>query len=212
MEGQRAYALAWSRWVRNNRIQLTAEVWLPTLLRAVSYHGSPPRKLADIGCGRGDLLACAHEYFPACTLIGVDSNPLFESVTLGQVPTAQFIVGEATLLPTELRDTEVILSTGLVHLLSDDAVGKFLEQVKTNLAPGGTAVISLDAPGRMAREHCVTPSDDTKILDTSWSGAPETSYLRTQSFYEDACKDAGLSCSSHSNGRYLQLVLQNIVH
>ena len=73
----------------------------------------------------------------------------------------------------------VILSA--LHLLDDFSLGILLEKACHALAPNGAILLTTDMPERLATAKGVKvpPDDQTLPLDTSWDGAREVSYLRS---------------------------------
>jgi len=107
--------------------------------------GAGPMRLADIGCGQGDLLGAARTAFAQAELLGIDASAAGLEISSRKVPGARFVQHDLTRaggLPAGIDRwaTHAVCSEVLEHV--DDPVA-FLGNAAALLAPGGKLVITV---------------------------------------------------------------------
>ena len=120
---------AWSRLVggEHGRSTLVREHVRPT----------PGARVLDLGCGPGELVTHLGEV----DYIGVDvSEQYIAKAQHSFGDRAEFRVGDATALDSDLRGFDLVLAFGLIHHLGDDAAGRVLAGARQALGPAGRFV------------------------------------------------------------------------
>jgi SAM-dependent methyltransferase len=118
---------------------------LDVLLRVLRFADLPPRRVLDLGCGDGLLLATVLEAFPEAEGVGVDYSPPM----LGQARTRLAAFGpraavvEADLAAPAWRGAvrgplDAVVSGLAIHHLPDDRKRSLYGEIYGLLAAGGT--------------------------------------------------------------------------
>jgi len=107
-------------------------------------------RLADLGCGSGELTRRAHERLQALETIGVDSSPSMLADAAGRAGSGlRFVLGDlaAFVGPQGGRDGagafDVILSNAALHWVPDHRA--LLARIAARLAPGGQLAFQVPA-------------------------------------------------------------------
>ena len=107
----------------------------------------PHRRILDLGCGTGELLASIRGRWPETVCAGLDLSPRMLEVArrkLGEG--AELVQGEAGSLPFREEQFDVVLCTDSFHHYPDP--GRVLEEVARVLLPGGVFLLAdTTAPG-----------------------------------------------------------------
>lgn len=99
----------------------------------------PGDKIVDIGCGPADIVS----KFPPVEYVGIDvSGPYIEEARRRHGSKALFLHGTTELYRSDkrLRDTDLVLCTGLLHHLEDHEARDVLSFAREILKPGGRFV------------------------------------------------------------------------
>ena len=120
---------------------------LDVLLRVLRFAPKPPRRVLDLGCGDGLLLATVLEAFPESEGVGVDYSPpmLEQARTRLAAFAARAAVAEADLAAPAWREAvrgpfDAVVSGFAIHHLQDDRKRALYCEVFDLLADGGTFV------------------------------------------------------------------------
>lgn len=141
---------AWSRLVggEHGRGTLVREHVRPT----------PGARVLDLGCGPGELVPHLGEV----DYIGVDvSEQYIAKARRSFGDRAEFRVGDATALDTDLRAFDLVLAFGLIHHLDDGAAGRVLAGARQALRPDGrfVSVDPVQAPDAPAAARLIVSWD-----------------------------------------------------
>ena len=112
-------------------------------LNAVRASGAPPRRILDVGCGTGRLLARAAAVFPGAGLAGVDpaAGMVAEAAaSLSADVDARFVRGAAERLPFADGSFDLVLSSMSFHHWADQRTA--LGEVRRVLRPGGIVALA----------------------------------------------------------------------
>ncbi|MGW8526458.1 class I SAM-dependent DNA methyltransferase [Nocardiopsis sp. NPDC055824] len=117
---------------------------LATCRRALRHHGTPGRRLLDLGCGTGKgAIPLAEDGFE---VTGVDSSARMLEVARAKpgAERVEFVVGDARDLPP-LGPFDAVLSTGAVlnYLADEDELAAAFRSTARVLAPGGLFVFDM---------------------------------------------------------------------
>jgi ubiquinone/menaquinone biosynthesis C-methylase UbiE len=117
---------------------------LDVLLRVLRHAPTPPRRVLDLGCGDGILLASVMEAFPDAAGVALDYSPLMLEQARGRLAAfgVRATVGEADLAtPAWLQAItgrfDAVLSGFAIHHLPDDRKRALYGEIFALLAEGG---------------------------------------------------------------------------
>src|SRR5262245_59507008 len=118
---------------------------LGVLLHVLGTRGLPVRRVVDLGCGDGILLATVLEAFPDATGVALDYSPAMVELARGRL--AAF-GPRARVAPTDLRAprwdaglaerADVVVSGFAIHHLPDPRKRTLYAEIFDHLVPGGT--------------------------------------------------------------------------
>lgn len=113
---------------------------------AVSYLGTPPNRILDLGCGAGRTTRWLCE--AGFDVVGLDLSRRMVEVAREQVEAAEFVHASATSLPFETGsfDHAVFAFNGLDYVPTESARRTALEEIHRVLAPGGRFVFCSHNP------------------------------------------------------------------
>jgi len=118
---------------------------LDVLLRVLRFADKPPRRVLDLGCGDGLLLATLLEAFPEAEGVGVDYSPpmLEQARTRLAAFGARAAIAEADLGAPAWRDAvrgpfDAVVSGFAIHHLPDDRKRVLYGEIFGLLTAGGT--------------------------------------------------------------------------
>lgn len=148
------------------------------LLAAV--HVEAPRRVADLGCGPGNLTAALARRWPAATVVGVDSSRDMLAAAAEHASPPHLTFVEADLrewAPDEPLD--VIVANAVLQWIPEHET--LLQRFVDQLAPGGW--LAFQVPGNMSapsheilRQVCALPRWRDRVADLlrpDWIAAPE---------------------------------------
>jgi uncharacterized protein len=107
-----------------------------------------PRRILDIGCGYGVPSVWLLELFPAATVLGIDPDAERVRVAgraLGSRGEAR--TGRAPDLGGLPGGADTTLVLDIIHMLTDEELGKTLAHLHDKLLPGGRLVLRATIPG-----------------------------------------------------------------
>lgn len=148
------------------------------LLAAV--HAESPRRVADLGCGPGNLTAALARRWPGATIVGVDSSRDMLAAAAGHA-----LPPRLTFVQADLRDwtpdepLDVIVANAVLQWIPDHQ--SLLPRFVEHLAPGGW--LAFQVPGNMSapshallREVCALPRWRDRVehlVRPDWIAEPE---------------------------------------
>jgi ubiquinone/menaquinone biosynthesis C-methylase UbiE len=126
--------------------------------RALSSAPSPPRRVADLGCGTGRLLDTLRPLLPEAELFGIDPSQGMIAVArarFGTDPRVHLEVAAADRLPLGDGSVDVVTTTLSFHHWEHQAAS--LGEVARVLRPGGRLlladILGIGVIGRLLRPH-----------------------------------------------------------
>ncbi len=115
--------------------------------RHVRMHAPAAKRIADLGCGAGDLAAA----LPHAQVWGIDMSQEFVEMAQAKVPQGTFVQGSIHGIDIPPHDA-VVACGEVVNYLFDPAAGDGLEalmrRVHAALPPGGLWLFDVAMPGR----------------------------------------------------------------
>ena len=131
-----------------------------------------PRRLADLGCGAGNVTAMLRRRFPDAAVTGVDASAPMLDQARAAAPDCAFEQADiAAWTPSEPPD--LVFSNAALHWLGDHAT--LLPRLLGTLAPGGVLAVQMpamhDAPVR-ALQHEVAARGPWAALLAGVGSAP----------------------------------------
>ncbi|TMC47912.1 MAG: class I SAM-dependent methyltransferase [Chloroflexi bacterium] len=102
-----------------------------------------PRRVVDVGCGTGRLLAQLHERLPDAELVGVDPSAGMVAqarTRLGQQSRVRIEVTPASALPLEDRSVDAVVTTISFHHWDDQPAS--LGEISRVLRDGGRLLVA----------------------------------------------------------------------
>jgi malonyl-CoA O-methyltransferase len=120
------------------------------LAALLDAEGIEPRRLLDVGCGTGNLLALLRARYTSAELTGLDLAPGMVASArekLGDDPLVALVEGDAERLPFTAGSFDVVVSTSTYQWL-DDLPAAF-RQVFRVLRPGGVVRFALFGEGTL---------------------------------------------------------------
>jgi ubiquinone/menaquinone biosynthesis C-methylase UbiE len=129
----------WAPGYDNSALQPTFSRAHRAVLDSVNRLGIPPRRILDLGCGTGRLLAEAARTFPEADLLGVDPSAGMLSIAAGRTPTrCRLVQAGAEHLPFPDAAFDLVTATySLRHWHSPEVA---LHQIARVLTPQGLFV------------------------------------------------------------------------
>jgi SAM-dependent methyltransferase len=106
---------------------------------AIRRYFSHARRLLDVGCGTGLVLAGIGEALPHLELTGLDRSRRALELTRARVPTATIVRGDASSLPERTTFDVACALDVLEHLDDDDGA---LAELRRVVVPGGGIVLT----------------------------------------------------------------------
>lgn len=171
--------------------------------RVIALAGRPAGRVADIGCGTGELLRELATAWPDSMLYGVD-------FAASRLRTAASLARRVTLIDADLgaalpfadRSFDVVFSTEVLEHLKDPL--RCLREIRRVLRPGGRLTLSVPnatgfapfhrlgalVPGAWLRgkllpyEH---PANTDQPIDTCWTYGEIVALVRAGGFSIEAC-------------------------
>ncbi|MFJ9554306.1 class I SAM-dependent DNA methyltransferase [Nocardiopsis sp. NPDC101807] len=177
---------------------------LATCRRALRHHGTPGRRLLDLGCGTGKgSIPLAEDGFE---VTGVDSSARMLEVARAKpgAERVEFVVGDARDLPP-LGPFDAVLSTGAVlnYLADENELAAAFRSTARVLAPGGLFVF--DMMDRAGAETLVRApkvfehEDGMSVFRAERSAsAPEAIDLRIDYFFREEGEVWRRTASGHA--------------
>jgi ubiquinone/menaquinone biosynthesis C-methylase UbiE len=124
------------------RLTMREHLWRPAVVEAVV--DVDPVVVVDIGCGTGSLAIPIAELLPGSRVIGIDGDP--EVLGLAQAkPGAdqiEWIEARADSLPLEDDESDVVVSSLLLHHLPLASKRAMLAESRRVLRPGGRLIVA----------------------------------------------------------------------
>ena len=126
--------------------------------RVIALAGSPPaRRVADIGCGTGELLGALAAAWPKAELYGIDfaASRLGAAASLAP-PRVRLVDADLDVaLPFRHRTFDYVFCTEVLEHLTDPA--RCLRELRRVLAPGGRLTLSVPNASGFAPFHRLGP-------------------------------------------------------
>ncbi len=125
----------------------TADVMRRQVIRPiveVQRRQATPISVLDVGCGTGRTLAQLHAALPDARLAGLELSPFYLQLareTVGRVPSARFVPGNAEAMPFADASFDVVTSTFMFHELPRAARRKVWAELLRVVRPGGRVVV-----------------------------------------------------------------------
>lgn len=132
------------------RGRLEAEPYLMALLRLFADLVGPGARVADVGCGPGQVTAALHRLgLDPC---GIDLSPGMIRVARRDVPGLPFAVGSMTALPlADASMAGVLLWYATIHVPDDELPAAFAHARRV-LRPGGTVLLGFHSGDGVAHK------------------------------------------------------------
>jgi SAM-dependent methyltransferase len=173
--------------------------------RMIALAGMPPAgRVADVGCGAGELLAAVAEAWPGAALYGVDFAASRLRTAAAGVPGGARLVDAdlRTRLPFRDRVFDLVFCTEVLEHLPDPR--RALRELRRVLAPGGRLALSVPnatgfapfhrlgavVPGAWLRSKLLPyehPANTDQPIDTCWTYGEIAALVRDGGFVVDAC-------------------------
>ncbi|MGI8729159.1 MAG: class I SAM-dependent methyltransferase [Solirubrobacteraceae bacterium] len=145
---------------------------------------APGSRVLDVGCGPGELLS----YLGDVQYVGIDISASYVKRARKRFAarTAEFFVGDATSIPTEMGDFDVAVATGVMHHLDDAQVREMVGGIAEALKLDGRFICLENAvvPGqhRIARaiiardrgQHVRSPEGYAELAGTAFGSVHAT--------------------------------------
>jgi SAM-dependent methyltransferase len=104
---------------------------------------APDERVLDVGCGAGAVLGPASRV--AGSAVGIELSPAMAERARAAAPSAEVVVGDASVLPFEDGSFDVVMSSFVVFFMPDPTAA--LQEWKRVLKPGGRMVVATWAGG-----------------------------------------------------------------
>ena len=122
----------------------------PPLLELVESLADPSGTALDVGCGSGPVTRFLAGHF--ARVIGVDHAITALHQAVAAAPSrAEYAVSDVCALPFPDRAFSFVSDRGCLHVLDDDAIRRYLDEVTRVLEPGGRFTV-------IARVHDAFPA------------------------------------------------------
>ncbi|MDB5098851.1 MAG: SAM-dependent methyltransferase [Cyanobacteria bacterium RYN_339] len=140
---------------RLNKLLLTYNVLLDTLLRHVRWPEGRPLRVLDVGTGLADipraLVRMARQRGAAIEVVGLDLNARIlemASEHTARYPEIRLVQGDALALPFEAGHFDAALNHLALHHLPTDGHVRFFQELDRVVRPGGAVMV-----GDLERSH-----------------------------------------------------------
>src|SRR5688572_1460466 len=127
-------------------------------------------KFLDLGCGVGSSAAYFHTYFPNSTYTGLDTSAAsIEEASERKIPHAEFSHYDGFNIPLPEGSFDVVFVACVMHHIAPDNHGRFLNEARRVLRPGGRLYIFEHNPFNPVTRRVVNncPFDEDAILLSS---------------------------------------------
>ena len=195
MKHQKNYAAAWTQWERNHAKRLHRCVDLP-VIRTIARHLAKThlQNVVEIGFGNGRLLKkLAQSLGPQVRFAGFETNFVFLNTARKKLRSRLNVeLFPAAKWNSSTQNVAAVYSTLVLQLLPRNELSLYLQRCRWMLDPGGIFVAIIPHPKRMAQE-CKKKLTSRRSIraNTSWDGAAETTFLRTESYYRQLLQNLG---------------------
>ncbi len=123
---------------------LKEKVWKELLIVSIINHS--PGKILDVGCGTATLTIMLKKEFPAASVTGIDGDGKILAIADKKIKEAKLNINlkEALSFKLPFADNhfDVVVSSLMLHHLSDDDKQKTLHEIIRVLRPGGQLIIA----------------------------------------------------------------------
>ena len=123
---------------------LREKLWKQLLIVAIVNHR--PDKILDVGCGTATLTIMLQKEFPGASVTGIDGDGKILAIADKKIKEAKLTINlkEALSFKLPFADNyfDVVVSSLMLHHLSDDNKKKTLQEIIRVLRPGGQFLIA----------------------------------------------------------------------
>lgn len=123
---------------------LREKLWKQLLVGAIVNH--MPLKMLDVGCGTATLTIMLQKEFPGASVTGIDGDSKILAIADKKIKEARLNINLKEALSFKLSfpsdHFDVVVSSLMLHHLSDDDKQKTLHEIIRVLKPGGQLVIA----------------------------------------------------------------------
>lgn len=123
---------------------LREKLWKQLLIVAIVNH--KPEKILDVGCGTATLTIMLQKEFPGASVTGIDGDGKILAIADKKIKESKLNINlkEALSFKLPFADDhfDVVVSSLMLHHLSDDDKQKTLHEIIRVLRPGGQFVIA----------------------------------------------------------------------
>ena len=123
---------------------LREKLWKQLLIGAILNHR--PQKILDVGCGTATLTIMLQKEFPGASVTGIDGDSKILAIAGKKIKEAGLNINLKEALSFKLPfpndHFDVMISSLMLHHLSDDDKQKTLHEIIRVLKPGGQLVIA----------------------------------------------------------------------
>ena len=123
---------------------LREKLWKQLLIVAIVNH--KPEKILDVGCGTATLTIMLQKAFPGASVAGIDGDGKILAIADKKIKESKLNINlkEALSFKLPFADDhfDVVVSSLMLHHLSDDDKQKTLHEIIRVLKPGGQFVIA----------------------------------------------------------------------
>ncbi len=151
-----------------------------------------PKRMLDVGCGEGYLLAYVRAIAPEIELVGLDYDEKRLAVArlaLGSQPGVELVAGDVR--DAQLPQADVVTCLDVLHYLDDDAQDAVLARLAAAIRPGGRLLIRDGEAGLGLRSWLTLWSERIAVFLGRHRGTMVN--LRTRSATITALEAQGLS-------------------
>lgn len=148
-----------------------------TLLVREHVRPSPGMRVLDLGCGPGTLFA----HLGDVRYVGIDVSEVYiHRARRTFADRAEFRIGDATELDSDLRGFDLVLAFGVLHHLDDEATGLLFEQAR----------LALTSEGRLVTLDNAVIADEPRLIADRIVSWDRGTHVRGPSEYERLAKAA----------------------